>query len=71
MGDPQAALGHGLMRDNYGPRALETLVRYRGTVLAELFRALGALKPSRPKCSLRSTQPYPHRTRRPPETERT
>jgi hypothetical protein len=32
------------MRDNYGPRALETLVRYGGTVLAELFRALGALK---------------------------
>jgi len=43
-GDPQAALGYGLMRDGHGPRALETLVRYRGTVLAELFRALGALK---------------------------
>jgi len=43
-GDPQAALGHGLMRDGHGSRALDTLVRYRGTVLAELFRALGALK---------------------------
>ena len=27
-----------------GPRTLETLVRYRGSVLAELFRALAALK---------------------------
>ena len=40
----QAALGTGLMRDGNGPRALETLVRYRGAVLAELFRSLGALK---------------------------
>jgi hypothetical protein len=32
------------MRDGNGPRALETLVRYRGSVLAELFRALAALK---------------------------
>ena len=40
----QEALGTGLMRDGYGPRALETLVRYRGSVLAELFRALAALK---------------------------
>ncbi len=43
-GDAQAALGLGLMRDGNGPRALETLVRYRGSVLAELFRALGALR---------------------------
>jgi hypothetical protein len=43
-GDAQAALGLGLMRDGNGPRALETLVRYRGSVLAELFRALAALK---------------------------
>jgi hypothetical protein len=28
----QAALGYGLMRDGHGPQALETLVRYRGTV---------------------------------------
>jgi hypothetical protein len=40
----QEALGLGLIRDGYGPRALETLVRYRGSVLAELFRGLGALK---------------------------
>ena len=43
-GDAQAALGLGLMRDGNGPRALETLVRYRGSVLAELFRALAALR---------------------------
>jgi hypothetical protein len=40
----QTALGFGLMRDGNGPRALQTLVRYRGAVLAELFRGLGALK---------------------------
>jgi hypothetical protein len=40
----QAALGAGLVRDGYGPRTLETLVRYRGGALAELFRALGALR---------------------------
>jgi hypothetical protein len=38
------ALALGLIRDCNGPRPLETLVRYRGTVLAELFRALAALK---------------------------
>ena len=43
-GDAQAALGLGLMRDGNGPPALETLVRYRGSVLAELFRALAALR---------------------------
>ncbi len=37
-------LATGLSRDNYGPRALATLVRYRGSVLAELFRSLAALK---------------------------
>jgi hypothetical protein len=42
-GDAQEALGPGLMRDGYGPRELETLVRYRSSVLAELFRALAAL----------------------------
>ena len=43
-GPRQAALGLGLIRDGNGPRALETLVRYRGSVLAELFRGLGALR---------------------------
>ena len=43
-GAAQDALGTGLIRDGNGPRALETLVRYRGSVLAELFRALAALK---------------------------
>jgi hypothetical protein len=32
------------MRDGNGPRALDTLVRYRGSVLAELFRAFAALR---------------------------
>jgi hypothetical protein len=32
------------MRDGNGPRALDTLVRYRGSVHAELFRALAALR---------------------------
>jgi hypothetical protein len=43
-GERQAALGLGLIRDGNGPRALETLVRYRGSVLTELFRGLGALR---------------------------
>jgi len=43
-GSGQDALGLGLIRDGNGPRALDTLMRYRGSVLAELFRALGALK---------------------------
>jgi hypothetical protein len=39
-----APLAFGLARDGNGPRALETLVRYRGSVLAELFRSLAALE---------------------------
>jgi hypothetical protein len=42
--DAEAALGNGLIRDGHGPRALETLLRYRGSVLAEMFRSLAALK---------------------------
>ncbi len=38
--DPLASFGTGLIRNNYGPRAFATLVRYRGSVLAELFRSL-------------------------------
>jgi hypothetical protein len=40
----QAALGFGLVRDGNGARAFDTLVRYRGSVLAQLFRALAMLK---------------------------
>jgi hypothetical protein len=40
----QEALGFGLMRDGNGPRALDMMVRYRGAVLAELFRSLAALE---------------------------
>jgi hypothetical protein len=46
-GSGQDALGLGLIRDGNGPRALDTLVRYRGSVLAELFRALVLSKCSR------------------------
>ena len=42
--DPRATFGTDLIRDSYGPRAFATLVRYRGSVLAELFRSLAALK---------------------------
>jgi hypothetical protein len=42
----QDALGLGLIRDSNGPRALEVLVRYRGSLLAELFP--GARRPQGP-----------------------
>jgi hypothetical protein len=42
--DPRAAFATGLTRDNHGPGRFATLVRYRGSVLAELFRSLAALK---------------------------
>jgi hypothetical protein len=42
--DPQVALGYVLMRDGNGPRALDILARYRGSILAELFRSLAALE---------------------------
>ena len=76
-GAAQEALGTGLIRDGNGPRALETLVRYRGSVLAELFRALAALKilqadarelpePHAPDATQTILPPPPHAT-----TERT
>lgn len=39
-----ADLAVAVLRDAHGPRAIETLLRYRGSVQSELFRALGALK---------------------------
>jgi hypothetical protein len=42
-GERQAA-ALGLIRDGNGPCTLEMLVRYRGSVLTELFRGLGALR---------------------------
>ena len=41
---PDTDLGLALIRDGHGPRALDTLLRYRGSVHAELFRTLAALK---------------------------
>jgi hypothetical protein len=40
----QNALGLELVRDCNGPRTMETLLRYRGSVFAELFRSLETLK---------------------------
>jgi hypothetical protein len=42
MGDRNLALA--LIRDGHGSRAFDTLLRYRGTALAELWRALRLLK---------------------------
>jgi len=37
-------LGLAVIRDAHGPRAIDTLLRYRGSAHGELFRALAALK---------------------------
>jgi len=42
--DGETDLGRAVIRDASGPRALDVLLRYRGSAQAELFRALGALK---------------------------
>ncbi len=42
--DGEADLGRAVIRDACGPRAIDTLLRYRASAQAELFRALGALK---------------------------
>jgi len=39
-----ASFGLGMIRDCNGPRAFDTLVRYRGATLAEFWRALRTLK---------------------------
>jgi hypothetical protein len=41
---PAPDFGLLVIRDRNGARALDTLLRYRGSVQAELFRALAALK---------------------------
>jgi hypothetical protein len=42
--DRDGNLGLALIRDGHGSRAFDTLLRYRGTALAELWRALRLLK---------------------------
>ena len=42
--DRDRNLGLALIRDGHGSRAFDTLLRYRGTTLAELWRALRMLK---------------------------
>ena len=41
---PAPDLGAALVRDGHGPRAFDTLLRYRGATLAEFWRALAALR---------------------------
>ena len=42
--DRDGNLGLAMIRDGHGSRAFDTLLRYRGTALAELWRALRLLK---------------------------
>ena len=42
VGGPDFGLA--IIRDGNGPRALDTLMRYRGSIRADLYRALAALK---------------------------
>jgi hypothetical protein len=56
-GDLQIALGYGVMRDGNGPRGLDLLESYRGSLFAELFRSLAAL--SARQESARSTAAAP------------
>ena len=66
-----AALGRALIRDGYGPRAFETLLRYRGTTLAEFWRSLTALKALQAEAAERTAGLRPNPALRPPQTERT
>ena len=63
--DPRATLGIGLIRDNYGPRAFATLVRYRGSVLAEWFRSLAALERLQTRTTGAAGAALPHPVRIP------
>jgi hypothetical protein len=47
--DRQAKRAAAIAAPLRSPRALETMVRYRGAVLAELFRSLAALEAARPR----------------------
>ena len=44
LDDRYDRLGMALVRDGHGPRAFDTLLRYRGSAMAELWRSLRALK---------------------------
>jgi hypothetical protein len=59
MGDRSLALA--LIRDGNGARAFDTLLRYRGSTLAELWRALRLLKAlqAEPAPEVRATEPAP------------
>jgi hypothetical protein len=54
-------LGMALVRDGDGPRALDTMLRYRGSAMAELWRSLRALKAlqARPRALRSNNQTNP------------
>jgi hypothetical protein len=62
-------LGLALIRDGNGPRAFDTLLRYRGGTLAELWRALRTLKALQAERHAQEVREAT-RTRRPDEPER-
>jgi hypothetical protein len=57
-GSPGLALGLALIRDGNGARAFETLLRYRGSANAELWRALRTLKALQAEQA--ANEPAPH-----------
>jgi hypothetical protein len=65
-------LGLALIRDCNGARAFETLLRYRGGTLAELWRALRTLKAlqAEARASAAAEAPAPARTVQPVKPER-
>jgi hypothetical protein len=63
-------LGLALIRDCNGARAFDTLLRYRGGTLAELWRALRTLKALQAERAAEIGEPAPAVTARPDEPER-
>jgi hypothetical protein len=57
--DDAPDLGRALLRDAHGPRAIDTLLRYRGSAHAELFRALATLKALQAEAAPLAALPHP------------
>jgi hypothetical protein len=53
-------LGLALVRDGNGPRSFDTLLRYRGSAMAELWRALRALKALQAEAPDQAGEDAPH-----------
>jgi hypothetical protein len=51
-----ASFGLGIIRDCNGPRAFDTLLRYRGTTLAELWRSLRTLEALQAKAAAQAAE---------------